>query len=176
MRTGGLVEALLLARVNEWPEADLETVALSPLVADTCRDAATVKADRPGTLRIQPGVTALGNGGAAAQPDNQSRGQHPHAHTPTPPCTVELHATTARRTDRPGRGPGIPKPAVAHVFDRVHSADKGRSRTHGGSGLGLSIVAAITELHHARIRLDSSAGQGTRLDVLFPRHDAYQAP
>jgi two-component system OmpR family sensor kinase len=99
-------------------------------------------------------------------------------HTPSHThCTVELHTTdgAAELTVR-DEGPGIPKHAVAHVFDRFYRADKGRSRAHGGSGLGLSIVAAITELHHARIRLDSSPGQGTRLDVLFPRHDAYQAP
>ncbi|MDX3452061.1 ATP-binding protein [Streptomyces sp. ME02-8801-2C] len=50
-------------------------------------------------------------------------------------------------------GPDNPQHAVNHVFDRFYRADEGRSRAHGGSGLGLSIVAAIAELHQARIHL-----------------------
>ncbi|MFF0591447.1 ATP-binding protein [Streptomyces sp. NPDC003781] len=46
----------------------------------------------------------------------------------------------------------------------------GRSRAHGGSGLGLSIVAAVTELHHAQIHLDSTLGRGTRVEIVFPRN------
>jgi two-component system OmpR family sensor kinase len=99
-------------------------------------------------------------------------------HTPPDtPCAVELHATDgpAELTVR-DQGPGIPQHAVAHVFDRFYRADTGRSRAHGGSGLGLSIVAAIAELHHARIRLDSTPGRGTRLDIRFPRQDVHQRP
>lgn len=33
---------------------------------------------------------------------------------------------------------------------------------------GLAIVAAIAEVHHALIGLDSTPGEGTRVDVVFP--------
>ncbi|MGO4424399.1 sensor histidine kinase [Streptomyces sp. MCAF7] len=65
-------------------------------------------------------------------------------------------------------GPGIPEHAVPHVFDRFYRADRGRSRASGGSGLGLSIVAAIAELHGGRVRLDTAPGRGTRVEVVLP--------
>jgi two-component system OmpR family sensor kinase len=169
-RMGGLVESLLmLARFDEWTEADLEPVDLSRIVADSCRDAAAVEPERPRTLRIQPGVTVLGDEAQLRSLMANLLGNVRMHTTPGTPCTVDLHATdgTVELTVR-DEGPGIPPHAVGHVFDRFYRADKGRSRAHGGSGLGLSIVAAITELHHARIRLDSSPGRGTRLTVRFP--------
>jgi signal transduction histidine kinase len=46
---------------------------------------------------------------------------------------------------------GIPKDERARVFRRFYRLE--RSRTTAGSGLGLSTVAAIVDLHHAAIEL-----------------------
>lgn len=48
-------------------------------------------------------------------------------------------------------GPGIPEEERANVFKRFYRLE--RSRTSAGSGLGLSMVAAIADLHQARIEL-----------------------
>lgn len=48
-------------------------------------------------------------------------------------------------------GPGIPASERDRVFRRLYRLEK--SRTTTGSGLGLSLVAAITELHDAKIEL-----------------------
>jgi signal transduction histidine kinase len=62
-------------------------------------------------------------------------------------------------------GPGIPADERAKVFRRFYRLE--RSRTTPGSGLGLSTVAAIAELHHAAIALVDNA-PGLRVVIRFP--------
>ncbi|CAB1369981.1 ATP-binding protein [Denitratisoma oestradiolicum] len=64
------------------------------------------------------------------------------------------------------QGPGIPAAERAHVLDRFYRIAGSRE---SGSGLGLSIVARIAQLHKARLELDdSSVGRGLRVSVHFP--------
>ena len=53
---------------------------------------------------------------------------------------------------------------AARVFERFYRADASRSRDRGGSGLGLSIVAAVAEAHGGRAGVESTPGLG------HPRH------
>jgi signal transduction histidine kinase len=64
-------------------------------------------------------------------------------------------------------GPGIPAGERAKVFRRFYRLE--RSRTTAGSGLGLSTVAAIVELHHAAIELLDNE-PGLRAVIRF-RHE-----
>jgi signal transduction histidine kinase len=61
-------------------------------------------------------------------------------------------------------GPGIPADERARVFRRFYRLE--RSRSTPGSGLGLSTVAAIAELHHAAIELHDNA-PGLRAAIRF---------
>ncbi len=58
-------------------------------------------------------------------------------------------------------GPGILKEALDHIFEPFYRIDQSRSRSIGGSGLGLSIVKAIVEKHNGTIRAESTLGAGT---------------
>jgi signal transduction histidine kinase len=62
-------------------------------------------------------------------------------------------------------GSGIPKDERAKVLRRFYRLE--RSRTTAGSGLGLSTVAAIVELHHAAIELLDNE-PGLRVVIRFP--------
>jgi len=62
-------------------------------------------------------------------------------------------------------GPGIPDTEHARVFRRLYRLDQ--SRASPGNGLGLSMVAAIVDLHEGRISL-SNNGPGLRVTVQFP--------
>lgn len=56
------------------------------------------------------------------------------------------------------QGPGIPAEERAHVLERFVRLDSSRSQP--GSGLGLSLVAAVAKLHESRLTLeDNGPGQ-----------------
>lgn len=65
-------------------------------------------------------------------------------------------------------GIGIPEKNIEHIFDRFYRVDKSRSRMAGGSGLGLSIVKAIVEVHGGSIKVESIPGQGSTFIVSLP--------
>jgi two-component system OmpR family sensor kinase len=54
------------------------------------------------------------------------------------------------------------------VFERFYRADPARARTGGGSGLGLSIVAAIVAAHGGTVSAASTPGEGLVVTVLIP--------
>ena len=66
-------------------------------------------------------------------------------------------------------GPGIPSQEFEHVFKRFYRLE--RSRSMPGNGLGLSLVAAVTRLHGASIRLIDNA-PGLRVELHFPCIDS----
>ena len=50
---------------------------------------------------------------------------------------------TVFNTGRP-----IPEESLPHIWEKFYKVDKARTRAYGGSGVGLSIVKAIMQLHH----------------------------
>lgn len=58
-------------------------------------------------------------------------------------------------------GIGVEEKHLKHLFDRFYRVDKSRSRAHGGSGLGLSIVKHILEAHGQSINVRSTPGAGS---------------
>jgi two-component system OmpR family sensor kinase len=96
-----------------------------------------------------------------AQPGNLSA--YPSTKPPSfqpshPPVLVTVSDT----------GPGIPAEDLPYIFDRFYRADKSRSRTGGGSGLGLTIARYIVEAHGGRIWAESRVGEGTRVQFIIP--------
>ena len=69
-------------------------------------------------------------------------------------------------------GPGIPVDARSSVFQRFYRG--AASRSTGGSGLGLSMVAAVVRLHRFRIAL-SDNGPGCRFTLFCWRHEINKA-
>jgi signal transduction histidine kinase len=65
-------------------------------------------------------------------------------------------------------GCGIDAADLPHVFDRFYRTDRSRSRASGGSGIGLTIVKQITELHGGRVSVESQVGAGTTFHVFLP--------
>ena len=61
-------------------------------------------------------------------------------------------------------GPGINDEEKCRVFERLYRTNK--SRNDGGLGLGLSLVKAVTELHHGDVRLyDCHPGLGVEIKL-----------
>jgi signal transduction histidine kinase len=65
-------------------------------------------------------------------------------------------------------GPGIPPDDRERVFERFTRLDDGRSRTTGGTGLGLAVVRTIVTRHHGEVWADASPLGGARLTLTLP--------
>ncbi|MBJ6724147.1 heavy metal sensor histidine kinase [Geomesophilobacter sediminis] len=76
----------------------------------------------------------------------------------------EMNRVTVRDT-----GFGISETDLTRIFDRFYRGDHSRANYREGSGLGLSIVKAIMELHGGSVEVASRVGAGTTFTLLFPR-------
>lgn len=65
-------------------------------------------------------------------------------------------------------GVGIPKDKLELIFDRFGQANSILSRRCEGSGIGLSIVKSIVEMHGGKIEVFSEVGKGTEFVFNIP--------
>jgi signal transduction histidine kinase len=66
------------------------------------------------------------------------------------------------------QGPGIAAEHQEQVFERFWRTDKSRSRSLGGSGLGLSIVQQVAQAHSGVVKLSSEVGRGSTFVMWIP--------
>lgn len=65
-------------------------------------------------------------------------------------------------------GIGIPQEDLSHVTERFYRVNKARSRSDGGSGLGLSIVEQLLKQLHGKIKIESEVEKGTVVKITLP--------
>ena len=65
-------------------------------------------------------------------------------------------------------GPGIDPKHLPRLFERFYRVDPGRSRSHGGAGLGLSIVRHLVESMDGSVDVTSELGKGARFEITLP--------
>jgi signal transduction histidine kinase len=65
-------------------------------------------------------------------------------------------------------GKGIPQDKLDSIFERFVQIDKSLTREHEGSGIGLSIVKTLVELHAGSIFANSQLGNGTEFIISLP--------
>ena len=66
-------------------------------------------------------------------------------------------------------GVGIPEEDLPQLFERFYRVNKDRSRSTGGSGLGLSIAREIIALHGGEISVESRVETGSTFEVRLPK-------
>jgi putative two-component system response regulator len=73
-------------------------------------------------------------------------------------------------------GIGIPANMLETIFDRFSQVDGSTSRSHEGTGIGLSLAREIVTLHQGTIRAESELGKGSRFVVeVLKGEDHYPA-
>ncbi len=66
------------------------------------------------------------------------------------------------------QGDGIAPEHLPRLTERFYRVDSGRSRSIGGTGLGLSLVKHIVDRHRGHLEIRSTVGKGTSVSVLLP--------
>jgi two-component system, OmpR family, sensor kinase len=180
-RMGLLVEdLLLLARLDTERPLDRQPVDLLALAAEAVNDARAVAPDRRIEL-VLGGDNGDHDGVLVVLGDDRRLRQvlanlvnNALTHTPAG-SPIEVRAGTSTLDGRPGaavevvdHGPGLAPEQAERVFERFYRADPARSPADGGSGLGLSIVAALVAVHGGTVAVDSVPGRGARFRVVLP--------
>jgi signal transduction histidine kinase len=62
----------------------------------------------------------------------------------------------------------IESKGVKLIFDRFRQVDKSLTRSHEGSGIGLSIVKGLVDLQGGQITVNSEYGKGSEFKMEFP--------
>ncbi|MFM1724369.1 HAMP domain-containing sensor histidine kinase [Rhodococcus sp. PAM 2766] len=173
-RMGLLVEdLLLLARMDAQRPFDRHPVDLLAVAADAVHDARARSPQRRIMLEILPNsepAEVLGDDARLRQVVGNLLG-NALDHTPeNADVTVRVGTDGADAVvEVADTGPGLDGDDAARVFERFYRADASRTRASGGSGLGLSIVAAIVAAHGGTVGVDSAPGKGATFRVRLPR-------
>lgn len=73
-------------------------------------------------------------------------------------------------------GIGIPPDEIGHVFERFRRVRSGAAQAIPGTGLGLTIVKQIVEMHGGKIWVESAVGHGSAFHFTIPLASAHLAP
>jgi len=84
---------------------------------------------------------------------------------------IQIHVTREESNIRvtiKDSGIGIAEKDMPHIFDRFYRGSRKSPERIEGSGLGLSIVKAIIEMHHGSIWAESSLNEGSVFVFTLP--------
>jgi two-component system, OmpR family, sensor kinase len=190
-RMGLLVDdLLLLARLDQQRPLEQKPVDLLTLAAEAVADAAAVAPDRP--VRLVTG--SLENTAPPVVTGDEPRLRqvlgnlmsNAMRHTPAgSPISVRVAVEGSDALlEVIDSGPGLAPADAQRVFERFYRADPSRtrsgastgSRAPGGSGLGLSIVAALVAAHGGTVAVHSAPGEGAAFSVRLPLRNSMASP
>ncbi|MCI0835138.1 MAG: HAMP domain-containing histidine kinase [Chloroflexi bacterium] len=164
-----VADLLLLARLDQ-PQAMVPVpVNLAAVVRDAVTDSQAIDPDHP--------ITVIGSDSVRVIGDEQRLTQvvanllaNARVHTPKgTQVTVTLREEDSRVIlDVVDDGPGLPEKDADKLFERFYRIDSSRSRSSGGAGLGLAIVAAIVAAHDGTIEAANQEGHGARVTLTLP--------
>lgn len=105
---------------------------------------------------------------AIAHKDTDSKEIIFSGHTVSLPSADKKDSTLGYEFVVEDNGIGIAQEDIYRICDEFYMVDKSRSRSEGGAGLGMSLVAAILKEHGADLKIESELGVGTKMIITFP--------
>jgi signal transduction histidine kinase len=89
--------------------------------------------------------------------------------TPDTPVKIKLEQDRQHALIRVcDRSPGIPLKHQSRIFERFYRVDEARTRSSGGTGLGLALVKTFVEGMGGTVTLESNSGDGSVFTVSLP--------
>jgi two-component system, OmpR family, sensor kinase len=178
-RMGLLVDdLLLLARLDQQRPLERELVDLETIAADAVHDAQAVSPGRDVQLQLSTDepVLVLGDDARLRQVVGNLV-TNALTHTPqSASVTVGLSIDDTKPErfavlEVADSGPGLSPNDAQRIFERFYRVEESRTRANGGSGLGLSIVAALTAAHGGTADVETKLGVGSRFRIRLPLAD-----
>jgi two-component system OmpR family sensor kinase len=167
-------DLLLLAELGETKTdtkimSELSVVDFSAMVSTAVDDLRILQPTRPVSVSIEPGIDILGARDLLAQVlANLTSNIRRHTLV-TDSLRVSLRVegdTGVLSFDDSGRG--LPEEFYTAGINHFQRFDNSRSRESGGSGLGMSILAAIVRKHGGSVNLAKSDLGGLRTEIRLP--------
>jgi signal transduction histidine kinase len=158
-----LIDALLVLAHSERGLDGREPVALDELVRKAVRDVSSPEIEI--TVEVEP-VAVSGDPVLLAR--LVANLLHNAVRYNRPGGTVAVALSAHGRLTVRNTGPEVPADRIGELFEpfrRLHSTP---TRSDGGAGLGLSIVAAIAQAHDAGVTARPNPGGGLELTIQFP--------
>jgi two-component system, OmpR family, sensor kinase len=175
-RMGLLVDdLLLLARLDQQRPLERELVDLETIASDAVHDAQAVAPSRDVQLQLSTHEPVLVVGDDARL--RQVVGNlvtNALTHTPDSAAVtvgLSIDDSEAERfavLEVADSGPGLSPKDAQRIFERFYRVEESRTRANGGSGLGLSIVAALTAAHGGTADVETKLGVGSRFRIRLP--------
>lgn len=159
-------DLLLLAELGETSAPVREEIDLSDLLTSFSRDFQTLNPERSVSIDVEAEIFCQGSIEHLRRLiqnilNNISR------HTPVDaPVRIQL-SRSGKKTllVLEDGGPGLPEASYRDGIELLNRFDSARSRETGGSGLGLSIIAAIVHEHGGTLALRKSALGGLAVEI-----------
>lgn len=169
-------DMLLLSRLDERRGLEHDRLDLCALVVDAVNDVAVTAPDHHFTVDLPDDAVWVNGDRARLHQVVSNLLSNASTHTPagvTVTTTIRLPPDTAEGgidLSICDDGPGIDESLMPEIFDRFVRADNSRSHEHHSTGLGLSIVASITEAHGGTVEATSQLG-ATCFRIRLPAGD-----
>ncbi|MEV6414013.1 HAMP domain-containing sensor histidine kinase [Kribbella sp. NPDC051718] len=172
-RMGLLVDdLLLLARLDQQRPLQHQPVDLLTLAGDSVHDVQAVQPGRQVKLQILPdsGAPVVNGDEARLRQVLGNLVSNALHHTPVDaPITLSVGTRNGEAiVEVADTGPGLSEEQKVKVFERFYRADSARTRSTGGSGLGLSIVAALVAAHGGKVTVTDTVPHGATFTVHLP--------
>jgi signal transduction histidine kinase len=162
-------DLLLTAELNEATHLDFELYDISSALKTHLRDFEILSPERKIDSEIKPGLHIKASGDHL---DRMIQNIFSNIRRHTPASALVLVQLRGKGKEVHLRiedgGPGLPEDAYSKASYEFERFDRSRSRDTGGSGLGLSIIAAIVKEHSGSISLSKSALGGLAIQIQLP--------
>lgn len=167
-----LVDQLLtLARLDAGRSPSLYPLSLSEVAREA---AAKFPADQPNSvsLTLTPETTIQGDhDGLVRAAVNLIENARRYSPDKQISVSTQISDSEVVLTVR-DYGSGIAAEHIPHLTERFYRVDDARNRKMGGTGLGLAIVKSIVEANKGRLVIQSMVGEGTAVQLIFPKISA----